>query len=197
MNRSAYSREQVDRVLIQVTIPSSWRIIPARYAVQPLGTARADSRLSAATDGYTVLYCSPDFPTAFIETVVRDRFTHIGRHREIAFAEVRERAWARIESVAGVALTMLDLRGDGCTIVGAPTDAVRAKDHAVGRAFGRAIHSDRGDVDGILYGSRLTGKDVYAVYDRAIRKLEATESGELSSHPELPGVLRRYEITLF
>ena len=196
MNRSAYSREQVDRVLIEVPIPSSWRIIPARYVGQALGTAPADSRLCAATDGYTILYCSPDFPTTVIETVVRDRFTQIGGHREISFVEVRVRAWARIECVAGVALTMLDLRGDGCTIMGAPTDTVRAQDHAAGRAFGRAIYRDHGDVDGILYASRLTGEEVYAVYDRAIGKLEATESGELLNHPELPGVLRRHRIAL-
>lgn len=197
MNRSAYSREQVDSVLIQVPLPLSWRIIPVRYLAKPLGTAPADSRLCTATDGYTVLYCSPDFPTAFIETVVRDRFTQIGGHREISFVEVRGRAWARIESVTGVALTMLDLRGDGCTIMGAPTDAVHAQDHAAGRALGRAIHRDHGDVDGIRYESRLTGEDVYAVYDRAIGKLEATESGELLNHPELPGVLRRHRIALF
>lgn len=196
MKRFAYSREQVDRVLIQVPLPSSWRIIPARYTGQPLGTAPADSRLCAATDGFTVLYCSPDFPTTFIETVVRDRFTRMEGHREIAFAEVRGRAWVRIESVVGVALIMLDLRGAGCTIVGAPTDTVRAQDHAAGRALGRAIHRDHGDVDGILYESRLTGEDVYAVYDRAIDKLNAVESGELSNHRELPNVLRRHRIAL-
>ena len=82
-------------------------------------------------------------------------------------------------------------------MMGAPTDTVRAQDHAAGRAFGRAVHSSHPDVDGILYESRLTGKDVYAVYDRGIRKLHAIDSGELSSHPELPSVLRRYSITLF
>ena len=91
MSRPTYSRDQVDHVLIQIPVPASWRIIPARYLRQPLGTAPADSRFCAKTDGYPVIYCSPDFPTAFIETVVRDRFTLIRRRREIAFAEVRGR----------------------------------------------------------------------------------------------------------
>ena len=196
MSLSTYSREQVDYVLIQAPVPASWRIIPARYAGQPLGTAPADSRFCGATDGYTVLYCSPDFPTAFIETVVRDRFTHTGRRREIAFAEVRERVWAQLESVPDGALSLLDLRDDGCTVMGAPTDAVRARDHAAGRAFGRAIYQDHADVDGILYQSRLTSADVYAVYDRAVRKLAGIGSGTLSSHPELSDVLSRHQIWL-
>ena len=60
-------------------------------------------------------------------------------------------AWARIESVPGVALSLLDLRADGCTVMGAPTDTVRAQDHAAGRAFGRAIQHDHDDIDGFLY----------------------------------------------
>ena len=32
-------------------------------------------------------------------------------------------------------LTLLDLREDGCARIGAPTDAVRARNHAAGRSF--------------------------------------------------------------
>ena len=50
----------------------SYRIVPRRYLVAPLGAPTADSRFCGKTEGYTVLYASPDFATAFLETVVRD-----------------------------------------------------------------------------------------------------------------------------
>ena len=80
--------------------------------------------------------------------------------------------------------------------LGAPTDAVNARNHAAGRALGRAIHTEHDDIDGLLFSSRLTGADVYAVFARGIRKLHAPESGTLSDHPELPDVLSKYSVML-
>ena len=93
-------------------------------------------------------------------------------------------------------LTLLDLRGDGCTRIGAPTDVVQARNHAARRAFGKAIHAEHEDVDGLLYASRLTGEDAYAVYDRGVGKLVVGESGRLGEHLALPSVLERYGIGL-
>ena len=169
--------------------------MPRRHLVSPLGTVPADSRFCFRTADYTVLYAAPDFITAFVETVLRDRFTR-RRDREIALREVTERAWVRIESRPGTALVLLDLRGDGCTRIGAPTDAVHARNHAAGRAFGKAIHAGHPDIDGLLYGSRLTGADVYAVFDRGIGKLRTTETGVLADHPELPDVLAEHGVRL-
>ena len=110
--------------------------------------------------------------------------------------EITARVWARISMRAGVALTLVDLRGDGCTRIGAPTDAVNARNHAAGRALARAIHADHGDIDGILYRSRLTGENVYAVFDRSTEKLTSVETGLLKDHPELPDIMKRYGIGL-
>lgn len=137
----------------------------------------------------------PTSPPAFIETVVRDRFTQ-RRERVVALKEITERVWGRISARSGAALTLLDLRGDGCARVGAPTDAVHARNHAAGRAFAREVHAAHADVEGLLYASRLTGKDVYAVFDRGAGKLECGESGRLEEHPELPEVLERHGIGL-
>jgi hypothetical protein len=52
------------------------------------------------------------------------------------------------------------------------------------------------DIDGLPFSSRLTGADVYAVFDRGIRKLEAADAGMLPDHPDLPDVLSKYGITL-
>lgn len=107
--------------------------------------------------------------------------------------KITARAWACISMRAGVTLTLLDLRGDGCPRIGAPTDAVNTRNHAAGRALAKAIHVD---VDGIVYSSRLTGEDVYAVFDRSTGMLASIETGLLEEHPELPNVLRRYGISL-
>ena len=104
--------------------------------------------------------------------------------------------WALIESKPGARLSLLDLRRDGCVRLGAPTDAVKARNHAAGRALGRGIHAGHAEVDGLLFSSRLTGAHFYAVFDRAIGKLDATHSGMLPDHPGLARVLSRYSIKL-
>ena len=181
--------------MLKATIPESYRIMPGRYRTAPLGTRPADSRFCSQSAIYTVLYASPDFATAFIETVVRDRFMR-RRDRDIALKEITERVWARITARSGFTLVLLDLRGDGCARIGAPTDAVRARNHAAGRTLARTIHSEHADVEGLLYTSRLTGQDIYAVFDRGVEKLASLDTGRLEDHPELPEVLERHGIGL-
>ena len=118
------------------------------------------------------------------------------RARVVRLKEITERIWVGIKASPEAPLTLLDLRGDGCTRIGAPTDVVHARNHVAGRAFAKAIHVEHRDVDGLLYASRLTGEDVYAVFDRGIAQLTSTEAGELVDHPELPDVLARHGIGL-
>ena len=169
--------------------------MPRDHLTSPLGTTPADSRFCRKDDAYGVLYAASDFATAFIETVVRDRFMH-RRRREIGLAEVTKRGWAHIQTTPGTRLLLLDLRRDGCTLIGAPADVVNARNQAAGRAFGRAVHAQHANVDGLLYASRLTGSDIYAVFDRGIGKLEAREFGMLQDHRALPDVLAKQGIDL-
>lgn len=192
---ATYRADRIDDVLSKAKLPPSYRIIPARHADTPLGTAPADSRFCAISDGFTVLYAAPDFATTFIETVVRDRFTH-KHEREVLLREVTERAWALITTKPRAKLAIVDLRDDGCVRLGAPTDAVNARNHSAGRALGRAIHADHEHVDAVLFSSRLTGADVYAVFDRAIDRLEVSDNGPLSAHQGLPDVLAKHKISL-
>jgi hypothetical protein len=83
MTEGAYPRYRVEAVFSKAKLPPSYRIIPRRRLRTLFGTAPADSRFCSKADGFTVLYASPDFATAFIETVVRDRFTR-KRQREVA-----------------------------------------------------------------------------------------------------------------
>jgi hypothetical protein len=190
-----YPHERVEEVLTKEELPASHRIVPRRYIGQPLGTTPSDSRFCSKSDGFTVLYAAPDFATAFIEVVVRDRFMR-KRQREIVLKEVTEAAWALIATKPRTKLSLLDLRADGCVRLGAPTDALKARSHAAGRALGRAIYADHEDIDGLLFSSRLTGADVYAIFGRGVAKLEIGETGLLPEHPELTNVLSTYEIKL-
>ena len=74
--------------------------------------------------------------------------------------------------------------------------SVRARNHATGRAFRRAIHAGHADIDGLLYVSRLTGENIFAVFDRAVGKIESVETGALMDHPDLPETLERHGIRL-
>ena len=195
MSGGPYSRSRIAPVLVTAPMPRSYRIMARRHRSDPLGTSPADSRFCTRNGGFTVLYAAPEFATAFVETVVRDRFT--GRQScEVAVKEITARVWARISMQPDAVLTLVDLRGDGCTRIGAPTDTVNARNHAAGRAFAKAIHADHAYVDGIVYSSRLTGEDVYAVFDHSTEKLAVVGTGLLEDHPELPDIVKRYGIGL-
>jgi len=195
VSAARYPRDRIEPVLLEARFPESYRIMPGRYRGTPLGTRSADSRFCSRSAGYSVLYASPDFATAFIETVVRDRFMR-RRDRNVALKEITERAWACISARSEAVLVLVDLRGDGCARIGAPTDAVHARNHSAGRALAGAIHMEHADVEGLLYASRLTGKDIYAVFDRGAGKLASVDTGRLEDHPELPEVLERHGIGL-
>ena len=195
MTESQYPRSLIEPLLLRTVFPESYRIMSQRHIESPLGTTAADSRFATRTGGYTVLYAAPDFTTAFIETIVRDRFVHRPT-REVALREITERVWVRVSSEPDARLTLLDLRADGCTRIGAPTDVVQARNHSAGRSFGKTIHVEHADIDGLIYASRLAGKDAYAIYDRGIGKLKAGDVGKLEEHAELAGVLERHGIGL-
>ena len=195
MSQRQYPLQRIRPVLLETALPSGWRIFPSRHLDSPLGTIPADSRFCSRTGGYSVLYAAADFATAFVETVIRDRFVGLSS-REIAIREITSGAWARLESIPGLTLALLDLREDGCAKIGAPTDVVNARNHAAGRTFAAVIHASHPNIDGLVYRSRLTGGNAYAVFDRAIAKLHTRETGQLAHHPVLPGILADYGVRL-
>ena len=110
MSRVRYPRNRIESALLKGSLPASCRIMPARHLTSPLGSLPADSRFCSRDAGYTVLYASPDSATAFVETVVRDRFTR-RRNRDVGLKEITGRGWTRISGQPGAELTLLDLRG--------------------------------------------------------------------------------------
>lgn len=195
MSNRRISRSRVEKVLTKTSLTSCFRVIPKQFLKTPLGVSRGDSRFVSSEDGYRVLYAAPEFATALIETVLRDRFVHKSK-RQLRLPEITERAWVSVSTKPAAELNLLDLRGDGCLILGVPTDSINARNHAAGRSLGRTIHADHEEVDGIIYTSRLTGTDAFAIYDRVIDKLVAQDSGFLENHPELPELLETQEIFL-
>ena len=93
-------------------------------------------------------------------------------------------------------LRLLDLRGDGCARISAPTDSTHARNHTAGRAFSTAVDTEHDDVENLLYVFRLAGEDVIAVFDRGTGKRESRKAGRLTDYPELPEVLERHGIGL-
>ena len=145
----------------------------------------------AVTRSFTL---TAELETAFLETVVRDRFVQRGQRR-IPLTDVTGRGWVQFATHERSPLRLLDIRAEGC-VMGAPTDVLRARHQAAGRAFARAIYAQHPDVDGLLYSSRLSGVDCYAVFDRALARLHELDQGELKHHSGLPDLLEKYDIRL-
>jgi len=49
-------------------------------------------------------------------------------------------------------------------------------------------------VDGLIYPSRFDGKNNFAIFDRAVGKLDVMQTDELSAHPALSDALARLQI---
>jgi hypothetical protein len=189
-----YPRERVDAILRPVHIAAAYRILLRTFLAEPLALKPGKSRFCDGRS-FAVLYAAGNFNTAFVETVVRDRFVLADR-RVISLDDVLTRGCVEFTLRAAEALNLVDLRDDGCLKLGAPTDAAHARNHSAGRTLGRALYDEHDHVDGIWYHSRLTGGECFAIFDRAIAKLIVTCSHDLIDHPDLSTALRQHCVFL-
>lgn len=173
---------------------SDWpRILPIKHRATPAGAGFGSSRYSSPSNAFRVLYAAEDFPTAFAEAVVRDRFE--GKARRYLYRPHLEQACLTAVS-SGRELVLLDLRGAGAYELGVDTDASRARDHTVGQAFSQAVYDELPDVDALLFDSRLTTGTCVAVYERAFSTLSAKVPIGLMQAALLPTEITRLGITL-
>ncbi|MGO6718524.1 RES family NAD+ phosphorylase [Rhizobium ruizarguesonis] len=173
---------------------SDWpRILPTKHRATPAGAGFGSSRYSSPTNSFRVLYAADNFSTAFAEAVVRDRFE--GRSRRYLYRPHLEQVCLTVIS-SSRDLTLLDLRGAAAYELGVDTDASRARDHTVGQTFSQAVHDQMGDVDAILFDSRLTNGACVAIYDRAFSALSGTIPIGLLQAALLPAEITRLSITL-
>lgn len=173
---------------------SGWpRILPTKHRATPAGAGLGSSRYSSPIDAFRVLYAADNFPTAFAEAVVRDRFE--GKSRRYLYRPHLEQVCLTAIS-SNRDLTLLDLRGAGAYELGVDTDASRARDHTVGQVFSQAVHDELTDIDGILFDSRLTTGACVAIYDRAFSALTGSVPISLLQAALLPAEIARLGITL-
>ena len=169
------------------------RLIPSRHEGTPLFPPSSPSRFCDGHGDYGVLYAGAEFQTIFVEAVLRDRFLQ-AQPRRIADSALTYRSY--VEFAIEGAFELLDLRGDGCTRIGASRDTVGSSSHDDGRELGRYLREQFPSVRGILFDSSFTGGLVCALFDDATDQLEATRVAPLSQHPDLVDTLDHYGIEL-
>jgi hypothetical protein len=169
------------------------RILPTKHRATPADAGFGSSRYSSPTDAFRVLYAADNFPTAFAEAVVRDRFE--GKQRRYLYRPHLEQVCLTAIS-SSRDLTLLDLREAAAYELGVDTDASRARDHTFGQAFSQAVYDQMPDIDAILFDSRLTTGACAAIYDRAFSALSATVPIGLMQAALLPAEITRLGITL-
>jgi hypothetical protein len=169
------------------------RVIPSHYSATPLGCTAGVSRFGGTTVEFAVLYAARDLATALAEAVVRDRYEGTA-DRRLFVAELAGRT--AVELSTTTPLCLLDLRDGGCLKLGISTDITGAKGFSEAQALADQIHTDPA-FHGILYPSRLTGRNCVAVFDRAIpTHLHAGRIAPLSQLEALGGALDSLNVQL-
>ena len=169
------------------------RVTPIAHRATPLGMGFGKTRFASPTDAFRLLYIAEDLATSVAEAVIRDRFEG-AIARELTADELAD--WGVTEVSALVPLRLLDIRTEGCFLLGVSTDITGAKAQNEARQFSQAVF-DETDLDGILYFSRLTRRTCVAVYDRTVaRKLDAGPVHELETLAALVPALAALRIVL-
>jgi hypothetical protein len=149
---------------VRIDVTDYVRVIDRTHRATPLGMGFGRTRFSSPTGAFKALYLAQDTCTAIAERIVRDRFQ--GRARRELFAhELRGYSVFAVNNPD--LLSLIDLRHEGASLLGAPTDAVRGRAHQAGRTLSQQLY-DQTSADGIVYMSRITNRECVAVYDRAV-----------------------------
>jgi hypothetical protein len=184
---------KISERIITARITDWPRILPSRHRAQPVGAGHGSSRFSSPSHQFKILYAAEDFPTAFAEAVVRDRFE--GKQRRFLYRPLLDTLC--ITSISSDReLALVDLTGAGAYELGLDTDANRARDHRRGQEFSELLHAEVRDIDGILFDSRLTGARCVAVYERALPSLSGSVPIALLQVAELATELNRLNIAV-
>lgn len=166
------------------------RIFPVAHAATPTNADFGTSRFSSPSRTFRVLYAAQDFPAAFAEAVVRDRF--VEKERRYLYKPHLE-ALVVAEISTRRPLRLVDLTGSAAYDLGIDTDAKGARAHGAGQRFAEALHAGT-TVDGILFTSRLTDAACVAVFDRAFPALTAPAPVALLRAKALPAEIMRLGI---
>ncbi len=188
-----YSAVRVRSRLRTIQLEGVYRVIRSTYSESPLDAVPAHSRFSDPAGVYAVLYAADTLRCAFWEAVARGRLTHRAT-RTLPAAELRARVLVTLCSTQH--LQLVDLRHDGLIRLGAPTAVTHDGNHSAGRALSAAIVSLVEEADGVVYQSRFTGDLCFALFDRALHKLDTRSIAPLIEHEALIAALNDYDIEL-
>ena len=126
--------------------------------------------------------------TAFVEVLVRSKFDR-KLHATVEENELRNFRVAEVSSIAR--LNLVDLTGNKMIRDRLHSGIVGNTDHRTGRSFSRKLKETRPEIDGILYPSRLIHDKVcLAIYEPAIRKLDAVNGETLNEDRRVPRIMR-------
>lgn len=183
---------RIEQATIQPILNHWPRIIPVLHAATPTGAGYGSSRFSSTNNAFRVLYAAEDFPTAFAEAVVRDRF--VGKRYRYLYHPFLEQLMVT-ELGTCVPLDLLDLTGDAAYELGIDTDAKGARSHIVGQELADRLHQST-KLDGVLFDSRLKQKRCVAIFDRAFPKLTGKAPVDLVRLAALTSEIKRLKITI-
>ncbi len=191
-----------DRVVLQIKIVrvgTELGRIHRKSFPDPLGFGKNPSRFSdprrrTESNRFGVLYLGSSLKVCFLETMIRDDRDGIVGHIEIAETELDERLYAEIR--VREALRIVDLTGDGPVRMGIPSDVARGRTQVLARKWSVAFHEHPHRPDGIVYPSRLNGEINFAIYGRAVGKLELVRQQDLKRAAGLPSVLNDFLVAL-
>jgi hypothetical protein len=181
------------RLIVRVDVTDFVRIVRRAHRDEPLGMGFGRTRFASPRNAFRLLYLAQDLRTAIAETIIRDRYQGRAK-RELLEEEFDDYSIAVVRN--GDPLTLLDLRHEGASLLGVPTDAVRGRAQSAGRKLSQELY-DRTTLDGILYMSRITNRECGAVYDRAVSKLEADAPAlDLTQLKSLTAELAALQVTV-
>jgi hypothetical protein len=100
------------------------RVTPFAHSATPLGMGFGKTRFASPADAFKLLYIAENLATGVAEAIIRDRFEG-ATERELTAGEVAD--WGVTEVSARLPLHLLDMRTDGCFLLGVSTDITGAK----------------------------------------------------------------------
>ena len=176
--------------------PLGYRPAPSRFADPAIGTPGARP--------FGTIYLGESIEVCVLETIIRESGIGLAGGGGIPVAERELASW----SVARVTFLphegsgpgppgLLDLQAGGTVVSRIPTDVIGASDHALSRAWAKAIHDHPSAPAGLLYPSRLNGQTNLALFDRALGALRVEQVDPLLGlGDDLAAVLARYEVAV-
>jgi hypothetical protein len=185
------NKDILDTFTVDASLGGYVRSLKRDYAATPLGMGYGLTRFASPTKVYKLVYLAADPKTSIAEAIVRDRFQHKAHRR---MTEEEFDLWSMCSITRSDTFKLLDLRGDGPTLLNIPTDAINGRNHRAGRAFSERLYNQTA-LDGILYPSRFTKKDCVALYDRALTgRIDVSAAVDLPRLRKLPDYMRELKI---